>query len=111
MKRINVGFYSHGELQDITVTSLEEIEKWIGILQNARRYFTKDKDVEKENTKASELSSYILMNSDGNIMGKVLAERYAGTPMGDFHVFYEKDKIIAVVPASWSVIKKDRFNA
>ena len=110
MGKVNIRFDSDNGVQQITLNSLDEISKMVETLQEVKDCLSSDSEETEKDIEMSDLFSYCLLNADGIVMAKILADRYSGTPLAGFHVFYEKDKIVAVAPASWIVIREENFD-
>lgn len=110
MKNINIRFDSAEGVQQITLKSIEDIDSLLETLQDVKNCLSAEPEEAEKDIEISDLSSYCLLNADGIVMAKILADRYSGNLTGDFHLFYEKDKIVAVAPASWTVVREENFD-
>lgn len=110
MKNINIRFDSAEGVQQITLKSIEDIDNLLETLQGVKNCLSAEPEEAEKDIEISDLSSYCLLNADGVVMAKILAERYVVGEYGRFHLFYEKDKIVAVAPASWTVVREENFD-
>lgn len=101
--------------QQITFNSIEEFDDLVSALEKARAHYIEelgeeDADETEHGVEETYLSSYCLLNADGIVMAKIIADKYDQDEAGKFHLFYEKDKIVAVAPASWTVVREANFD-
>lgn len=101
--------------QQITFNSIKEFDDLISALERAKALYAEEHggqepDEMEPSVEKNDLYSFCLLNADGIVMAKILADRLSRDIYGDFHIFYEKDKIVAVAPASWTVIREENFD-
>lgn len=100
--------------QQITFNSIKEFDDLISALERAKALYVEEHgEHEPEETEhgveISDLSSFCLLNADGIVMAKILANGFQENDMGT-HYFYEKGVIVAVAPASWTVVREENFD-
>lgn len=101
--------------QQITFNSIKEFDDLISALERAKALYVEEHggqetDEMEPSVEKNDLYSFCLLNADGIVMAKILADRLSRDIYGDFHIFYEKDKIVAVAPASWTVVREENFD-
>lgn len=110
MKNINIRFDSEEGVQQITLKSIEDIDNMLEALQDVKHCISPESEETKKDIEETDIFSYCLLNDDGIVIAKILADRYSGDLNGNFHLFYEKDNIVAVAPASCIVIREENFD-
>lgn len=110
MKNINIRFVSAEGVQQITLKSIEDIDNLLETLQDVKNCLSAEPEEAEKDIEVSDLSSYCLLNADGVVMAKILAGGFYQGEGGVPHTFYEKDKIVAVAPASWTVVREENFD-
>ena len=110
MKNINIRVDSAEGVQQITLKSIEDIDNLLETLQGVKNCLFAEPEEAEKDIEVSDLSSYCMLNADGIVMAKIIADKYGQDEAGKFHLFYEKDKIVAVAPASWTVVREENFD-
>lgn len=110
MKNINIRFDSAEGVQQITLKSIEDIDNLLETLQDEKKCLFAEPEETEKDIEVSDLSSYCMLNADGIVMAKIIADKYDQDEAGKFHLFYEKGKIVAVAPASWTVVREENFD-
>lgn len=101
--------------QQITFNSIAEFDDLISALERAKALYVEEHgehepDETEPSVEENDLYSFCLLNADGIVMAKILADRFCCGGGGVPHTFYEKDKIVAVAPASWTVVREENFD-
>ena len=125
--------------QQITFNSIKEFDDLISALERAKALYVEEHGeqgpdetlyVEKSDGTAcgfyskgymssrgsdpeagkNDLYSFCLLNADGIVMAKILAGGFFCGGGGVPHTFYENDKIVAVAPASWTIVREENFD-
>lgn len=109
MKNINIRINTEEGVQQITLKSIEDIENMLETLQDVKNCLSAESEEAEKDIEISDLSSYCLLNSDGIVMAKILANGFKENDMGA-HYFHEKGEIVAVAPASWTVVREENFD-
>lgn len=110
MKNINIRFDSDEGVQQITLKSIEDIDNLLETLQDVKNCLSAEHEETKKDIEETDLSSYCLLNADGIVMAKILADRFYCGERGVPHLFYEKDRVVAVAPEFWTVVREENFD-
>lgn len=111
MKNIHIRVETEEGVQQITLKSIEDIDNMLETLQDVKNCLSAESEESEKDIEISDLSSYCLLNADGIVMAKILADRFYCGERGVPHTFYEKDRVVAVAPESWTVVREENFDA